>query len=365
MPVPRRDLDDTRRRLLDWLRGRLPGARAIEVSPLAGPAATGFSNDTLLFDLAWEQDGRREERALVCRVQPTGVGVFPHYDVAGQYRVMDALRATAVPVPAMLWLEPDPRPLGAPFFVMERVAGRIPSDNPPYHGSGWVAEAAPGLRRALWESAVDALAEIHRQEPAALGLDFLDAPPPGADTAAWQLEHWARYCDWALGGARQPTLDAALAWLRERRPRAEGAPRLCWGDSRIGNMIFRDDGRCVAVLDWEMATLGPPEMDLGWFLYMDRHHCEGIGVERLPGFPARDETVARWERRVGRPARALEWWEAFAAFRFAAILARLGRQMVELGVLPPDSTFAADNTASRLLARVLDLPVPSGEAARA
>jgi aminoglycoside phosphotransferase (APT) family kinase protein len=292
-------------------------------------------------------------------VQPTGIGVFPRYDVAEQYRVMDALRKTAVPVPEMLWLETDPAPLGSPFFVMERIEGRIPTDTPPYHGGGWVTEIAPGERRALWNAAVDALAEIHRQDPVALGLDLADAPPAGADTVAWQIEHWSRYYDWVAVERRQPTLDAALAWLRARQPRAEGLPRLCWGDARIGNMVFRD-GRCVAVLDWEMATLGPPEMDLGWFLYMDRHHCEGIDVPRLPGFPERDETVARWEARVGRPARDLAFWEAFAGFRFAAILTRVAEQMLRYGILPPDSTFAVDNTASRLLARVLGLPPPGG-----
>lgn len=357
MPVPRRDLDETRRRLLAWLRGRLPAAQGLEISALSGPAATGFSNDTLLFDATWREGGRRHARALVCRVQPAGTGVFPRYDVARQYRVMEALRGTPVPVPAMLWLESDPAPLGSPFFVMERVAGRIPTDTPPYHAGGWVAEIAPAERRALWEAAVDALAAIHERDPAALGLDFLDAPPPGADPVAWQLEHWSRYYEWAAGGARLPVLDGALAWLRRAPPRAEGPPRLCWGDARIGNMIFRDR-RCAAVLDWEMATLGPPEMDLGWFLYMDRHHSEGIGAPRLAGFPERAETVARWEARMGRSARELAWWEAFAGFRFAAIMIRVAQQMQEARVLPADSRFAVDNTASRLLARLLDLPPP-------
>lgn len=354
MPVPRRDLDETRTQLRAWLRARVPGA---ELSALSGPAATGFSNDTLLFELHESDDGRARTRALVCRVQPTGFGVFPRYDVAEQYRVMDALRKTAVPVPAMLWLETDPAPLGSPFFVMERIEGRIPTDTPPYHGGGWVTEIAPEERRALWNAGVDALAEIHRQDPGALGLALADAPPAGADTVAWQIEHWSRYYDWVAGERRQPTLDAALAWLRERQPRAAGPPRLCWGDARIGNMVFRD-GRCVAVLDWEMATLGPPEMDLGWFLYMDRHHCEGIDVPRLAGFPEREETVARWETRVGRPARDLAFWEAFAGFRFAAIMTRVAEQMLRYGILPADSTFAVDNTASRLLARTLGLPPP-------
>jgi aminoglycoside phosphotransferase (APT) family kinase protein len=360
MPAPRgRDFDLTRKQLAEWLAAALPAARRLEVSELSGPAATGFSNDTLLFDLSYEQDGRRVERALVCRIQPTGFGIFPAYDVAQQYRLMAVLRATEVPVPEMAWLELDAGVLGAPFFVMERVAGRIPTDNPPYHAGGWVTEVAPAEREAIWWSAVDALAAIHRQDPRALGIDFLDAPAPGDDAHAWQLEYWARYAEWVSEGRAQPTADAALAWLRANRPRGPGALRLCWGDSRVGNMIFRD-GRCVAVLDWEMATLGPPEMDLGWFLYMDRHHCEGIGAPRLAGFPGRDETVARWEQRVGRAAQQLAYYEVFAAYRFAVIMHRVARQMIEYGLLPPDATFPIDNTASRLLAKLLDLPAPGG-----
>jgi aminoglycoside phosphotransferase (APT) family kinase protein len=355
MPVPRRDLTETHERLLGWLVAKLPGARAVELSELSGPAATGFSNDTLLFELRYREDGQRVTRSLVCRIEPTGSGVFPRYDVAQQYRIMRALRASRVPVPEMAWLEPDPSVLGAPFFVMERVAGRIPSDNPTYHTAGWVVEIPAEERRALWESAVDALAEIHRQDPDALGVQ-LEAPAPGSDTAAWQLAHWSRYYDWVAAGSGKPLLAAALRWLHEHRPKSD-ARRLCWGDARIGNMIF-EGGRCVAVLDWEMATLGPPEMDLGWFLYMDRHHHECVGAPRLPGFPSRDETVARWQHRVGTRARHLEYWEAFAAFRFAAIMERLAGQMTMLGLLPADSTFAVDNTASRLLARILDLPAP-------
>src|SRR5690606_8522169 len=101
------------------------------------------------------------------------------------------------------------------------------------------------------------------------------------------------------------------------------------GDARIGNMIFRDR-RCVAVLDWEMATLGPPEMDLGWFLLLDRHHSEGIGVPRLAGLPGPAETVARYEERLGRRVAHLAFWELFAAWRFAVILRRVAQQMMHL-----------------------------------
>jgi aminoglycoside phosphotransferase (APT) family kinase protein len=363
LPLPRgRDLEKTRRQLADWLRARLPAAGDLAVSPLSGPAATGFSNDTLLFDVAWVEDGRQKTLPLVCRIEPTGFGVFPRYDVAQQFRVMDALHGTPVPVPRMHWLETDPSLLGAPFFVMERVEGRIPSDNPTYHMDGWMKACATDERAAIWTSGLDALAAIHRCDPDALGIDFLDAPPPATDTVGWQLDAWRRYFEWVAGDRRFPTHEAAWEWLQAHRPPASSRAGLCWGDARIGNQIFRD-GRCVAVLDWEMATRGPAEMDLGWFLYMDRHHSEGVGAPRLEGLPDRSASVARWERAVGRTAESIPFWEAFAAWRFATIMIRLGDQLIATDLIPADSTFPADNTASRLLARVIDLP-PPGENGR-
>ena len=358
MPEPRgRDFEKTRQQLAEWLHTRLPRATELSVSPLSGPSATGFSNDTLLFDLESVEDGRRVHRGLVARIAPTGVGVFPRYDVGAQYKVMAALRGTDVPVPAMHWFEPDPALLGAPFYLMERVAGRIPNDNPPYHAGGWMTEIGADERSAIWTSALDALAAIHRCDPEALGIDFLEAPPKGDDTIGWQVAFWRRYFDWAAEGEAHPTREAAEGWLLAHRPPPSSRRNLCWGDARVGNMIFRD-GRCVAVLDWEMATLGPPEMDLGWFLFMDRHHSEGIGVPRLAGLADRAASIARWETRVGRAAEDVAFWEAFAAYRFTAIMMRLGHQMRSLGVLPADSTFAVDNTASRLLAKIVDVTPP-------
>ena len=128
---------------------------------------------------------------------------------------------------------------------------------------------------------------------------------------------------------------------------------LVWGDSRIGNMIFRDF-RCVAVLDWEMVTLGNPIEDLGWWLFVDRHHSEGLEAPRLPGFPSREQTVARYEERVGRRVENLEYYEIFAGFRFGVIMIRLAQQMVEYGLMPAESDFETNNIVTRLLAKLLD-----------
>jgi aminoglycoside phosphotransferase (APT) family kinase protein len=361
LPAPQgRDFEATRTVLARWLAERLPDARNMELGALSGPSATGFSSDTLLFDLAYDEGGSRVERGLVVRLEPTGLNVFPEYDVAAQFRVMDVLaRDGRVPVPPTLWLEEDPSWLGVPFYAMERIEGRVPTDNPPYHAGGWVAEeATPEDREALWWSALDVLARIHQTDWKALDLSFLETRDPGATPILRQIAYYERYYQWALGDLPSPTVERALEWLRAEVPKEDEPVGLCWGDARIGNMIF-DRNRCVAVLDWEMATLGNPEEDLAWFLFLDRHHSEGIEAPRLAGFPDREASVARYAEATGRAPRHLDYYEVFAAMRFSVIMMRVVQQLKHSDILPMDSGFEVDNTCSRLLAKLLELPPPA------
>src|SRR5690606_32188017 len=129
--------------------------------------------------------------------------------------------------------------------------------------------------------------------------------------------YYRRYLAWAGGDRPQPLIERALDWLEAHRP-ADEPTVLCWGDARIGNIIF-DGTRPAAVLDWEMVTLGSPEMDLAWSIFLDRHHSEGIGTARLEGFPGYDETVARYEALTGHRVRRLHYYLVLAGMRFAVI----------------------------------------------
>jgi aminoglycoside phosphotransferase (APT) family kinase protein len=363
LPVPRgRDLDLTRRRLTEWLAERLPEADSIHVSELTGPGATGFSSDTLMFDLDTREGSREVHRELVARIQPTGFQVFPEYDLELQFGIQQALAPTGVPTARMLWREEEAGVLDAPFYVMERIDGRIPNDNPPYHMGGWITEIQPEERASIWWSGLEVLARIHRLDWKALGLGFLDErsseEEPGVTPLERHLDYYSSFLAWAWEDNPHPTCTPALEWLTRNRPRDPEPVGLCWGDARIGNMIFRDH-RCVAVLDWEMARLGSPEEDLAWWLFIDRHHSEGVGVPRLAGFPGREETIARYEEWSGHRVRHLDYYERFAAMRFAVIMARLSKQMQAYGVLPPDSDFGVTNPCSRLLTLLLDLPDPA------
>jgi aminoglycoside phosphotransferase (APT) family kinase protein len=352
MPVPdQRDPALTAAALAAWLGERMPEARDLVVSGLRTPSLTGFSSETLLLDADWTRDGAACHRSLVVRVGPSAYRLFPEARFEDHCRVMRILDGeTDVPLPPVRWYEPDASPLGAPFLVMDHVDGQVPPDSPPYHAEGWVADAAPADRTRLWWGGIEVLSSIHRLDVAGLGLDFVDRPEYGRTGIDQQLGYYERFAS-SAGATDVPAVRTALERLRRDQPAESGPPCLLWGDARIGNVIYRDfEPR--AVLDWEMVTLGQPEVDLAWFLYLDRHHGEVAG--RLPGFPGPDETVARYERLLGRPMRHLEYYELFAGVRFAVIMARLGQLFIEFGLLPPDNDYSTNNTASRLLAVILE-----------
>jgi aminoglycoside phosphotransferase (APT) family kinase protein len=360
MPTPwERDLVAARERLRGWLVRTLPAASEIEVSELVAPQSSGFSNETLLFDAAWRESGRPQREKLVVRIQPTGYQVFPEYDMRKQFECMRRLAPTDVPVPRMFWLEEQDRSVfGAPFYVMGQVQGQAAADSPPYTVTGWIHAAEPEDQARVWWGGVDAIAKIVRLDWKALGFEFLDRPEFGATGIDQQLGYYEKYLEWAGAGRPQPTAEAALAWLRANQPAGESL-HLVWGDARIGNVLF-DRFAPVAVLDWEMATLGGPEVDLGWTLFLRRFHTAGMEAPELPGFADRSATLERFERLCGHRPRHLHYYEAFAGFRFCVIMQRLMQQQVEYGRVDAATGRALelDNPVSRQLAVVLDLPEP-------
>jgi aminoglycoside phosphotransferase (APT) family kinase protein len=358
MPIPQaRDVDVTRTQLTAWLRRKLPGASDVTVGDIGLPSGSGFSNETLLIDASWRTGGAPVDARLVARVKPQAYAIFPEYDLHRQYRVMQLLGPTVVPVPRVRWYEDDPSVLGQPFYVMDRVDGVIPPDHPPFTHGGWLFEATPSQQGALARSALTVLAEIHRLDWRELGFEFLARPDYGASPFDQQLGYSTMMLRWAAAGRSMPIAEAALAYLERERPTDEPPASLTWGDARIGNMIFRDFAP-VAVLDWEMATLGPGEVDLAWWLVLERYHTEGVGAAPLPGFPSRTEVVAQWEEIVGRRARDLFYYEVWGAFRFALVLIRIADQMTEYGIMPEGSGFERNNPATQMLAKMLDLPPP-------
>lgn len=355
-----RDLEADRARLTAWLQRQLPDATELRISDLVAPQSSGFSNETLLFDLEYARGGHAHRDPMVVRIEPMGEGVFPEYDLGLQFRTMQRLAATDVPVPRMYWIEEHDRSvLGGAFYVMGQVKGRVPTDQPPYHTGGWMTEVSPAERAAIWWGGIETLAKIHRLDYRALGFSSLERPALGSTPLDWQITYYTRYMKWAANGRPQPTAEAAFDWLVRHKPSGEPTV-LSWGDARIGNIIFAGT-MPAAVLDWEMVTLGSPEMDLAWSIFLDRHHSEGLGVPRLEGFPSYEDSVERYEALTGHRVRHLHYYQVFAGFRFAVIMTRIAHQMVTYGVMDEvgGNAFAVDNTVTRLLAKLLDLPEPA------
>lgn len=316
------DIDGTRQKLESWISARQ--GHSVSIPQLSIPEATGMSNVTLLFDITWNEDGQPKKESVVARLQPSiDRPVFPDYDLSLQYEVMDAVgKHSDIPVPVLRGLETDKSLLGVQFYLMKHTDGRIPSDMPPYNMDGWMMhETTAAQRRVIWESAIDVMARYHRLDYKQLGFEKLHET--GKTPLQQQLDYWQHYHDWGLEGARHEICQPALDWLRENQPPDEPTA-LCWGDSRLGNIIFKPslDG-VAAVLDWEMAVLGNPVQDLAWFNYMDSTFAEGLGMPRLEGLPDYDESVAQWETVSGYSAKDYDYYLVYASMRYGLILSRL------------------------------------------
>lgn len=352
---------EAQRKLTDWLRSRLE-ADDVEVSHVKVPSAGGMSAETVMFDIAWSDGDGAHEQHAVARVEPVGNALFMNYDLEREAAVMSALgEHTDVPVPEILYREDDHSILGAPFFVMERVEGEVAEDDPPFTTEGWVLELDDEQRARMCDNGLRAMAAIHGADVDRLAIPRLDTGE-GGDELDRQIAGWEEFFAWAADGKDHPTIEPALKWLNDNRPSELGPVRLSWGDARLGNLLVADDQSVAAVLDWEMVGLAPPEADLAWWLFLVRHHTEGVGAPLPGGFPSREATIARYEELTGHEPANLDYWEVFAGTRLAILVLRAAHLMIAAEQIPSDSLMGLVNPATNLLAGVLDLPAPEGEA---
>ncbi|MCX5383635.1 phosphotransferase family protein [Streptomyces sp. NBC_00083] len=336
-PRPRtstRDPEDVGRRLSAWLDARLPGAR---VTGIRAPSSNGMSSETLLFDIE-HPDTPVRACALRLAADPAAYTVFPVYDMARQHRVMRLVAEhTDVPVPRVRWLEEDPGPLGAPFFVMDRAEGRVPPDVMPYTYEGnWLHAADDAERARLQDATIGVIARLHGQFPVQ-EAEFLLPDGKGSPLrrhVAAQREYYA----WVVDGLpRSPLIEAAFGWLDAHWPDDEGPSVLTWGDARIGNIIY-DGFEPAAVLDWEMAACGPRELDLGWTVYLHRFFQDltvSFGQPGLPGFLRRDDIERRYAELTGHTPRSMEFHTLYAALRHAVVMLRIAYRQVHFGEVEP------------------------------
>jgi aminoglycoside phosphotransferase (APT) family kinase protein len=224
----------------------------------------GWSMETFSIGLSYKKDGEKVERDIIIRKEPAAGLMDENYDVSIEYRVITALGKTGkVAVPETYWMEHDPEILGKPFYVMEKVEGDIPfppgmSFDPKFRL--WPDDEE---REAIADDFVKNLAGINNADWKGLGLDFLGEPGTGTGPALKQIKFWEDRIAGA-GFRDKPAVAYAAAWLKDNLVECDN-PCLIHGDYRAGNFITRDR-KIVAILDWELVSLGDPMFDISYTL---------------------------------------------------------------------------------------------------
>jgi aminoglycoside phosphotransferase (APT) family kinase protein len=351
------------RALAEWLPSHLGDVSDLRIEKVKIPTLSGFSATTVLFDAIWQQDGDEQRRGFVARVAPLerDHGLFRDYDLQREGALMRAFgEAGIVPAPRVVAVEDDTSILGGPFLLTEFQPGRIPQDNPSYVAEGWVFDLSPDEQARVFDEGLKTIAAIHTADHTKLDVPGLAEQLAHPDPLGVVIDRWVKAHEWGRGDDRPNAMyDATLEWLLANKPTGEDT-HLNWGDARLGNLIFGDDLSVKAVLDWEMWVVGSPEMDLGWFLYHLRWTLESTGAPQLPGFPTREQAIARYEELTGRPVRNALYYEVLAAFVMVVLATRYAVILTRAGMLPPDNDYARNNPSPAVAAKLLGVDIATG-----
>lgn len=312
IPVPGDDPIDAEA-VARWMKGHMPGLEGpVTLSKFKG----GQSNPTYRVDTPG--------KSYVLRRQPFGKLLPSAHAVDREYRVIAGLHPTGFPVPAPFGLCEDPTVIGSMFYIMELVEGRSLWD-------GSLPDMAPGGRRAIYEAMVDTLAALHNTDHVAAGLGEYGRP---GNYFERQVGRWTKQYR-ASETEHMPEVEALIEWLPRTLPE-QTRTSIVHGDFRIDNMIFAaNEARVIAVLDWELSTLGDPLADFSYFLMNWVTQPEGrSGVMGLAGpetgIPTIEEIVTRYCSLTGRDGLPdLDWYFAYNLFRLTGIVQGIKKRIVD------------------------------------
>ena len=309
--VPEKDqLDEAR--LTGWMEANVEGfAGPMTITKFKG----GQSNPTYRIDTPGQ--------SYVLRRQPFGNLLPSAHAVDREYKAMAALHPTGFPVPKPYGLCEDPELLGSKFFVMSLADGRSLWD-------GALPGCEPDERGAIYNSMIDTIADLHLQKPDEIGMGNFGKP---SDYCARQIARWSK--QYKLSETEViPEMDRLIEWLPTTLP-AQHRSSITPGDYRLDNLIFaHDEPRIIAVLDWELSTLGDPIADfsylmLNWITPPDgRAGIGGLDHAAL-GIPTMEEAVNRYVNRTGFPVPPMDWYFSFNLFRLAGIIQGIKKRVID------------------------------------
>jgi aminoglycoside phosphotransferase (APT) family kinase protein len=350
-------------RIAAWLATVFPPGRTDPaVAVRDGVDTTGMSSETLLLDVSWTEDGQRRTGRYVARVAPApeDVPVFPEYALEDQYATMRLVaELTDLPVPRVWWPEPTGEVIGSPFFLMDHVEGVAPSDVLPYDfGDNWLFDASPEEQHRLQEASVSVIAALHAIPDAPSRFGFLTPRhgAPGDGPLARNLARTKAWYDFAVPGlGRSPLVERGLGWLEANLPETHETV-LSWGDSRIGNILYRDFTP-VAVLDWEMAAIGPRELDVSWMISAHQVFeslATRLGLPGMPRFLREEDVRTTYEELTGVALDDLRWYHVYNAVRWCVVFMRTGARQIHFGEIERPGDIETLLHHRPLIARLLD-----------
>jgi aminoglycoside phosphotransferase (APT) family kinase protein len=324
-------------RLQLFLDGHFGEARKMRLERIGG----GQSNPTFFLD--------HGSRRMVLRKQPAGPILKGAHAVDREFRVLSALAETDVPVPKPILYHAETDIAGTPFYLMERVDGRV------FHDAS-LPGIEPADRRAIYLAMASTLARLHKIDPNAVGLGDFGRP---GNYFERQIARWSK--QWAESPTGDiPELDRLAGWLASNLPADDGQLSIAHGDFRLGNLLFHpSEPRVVAILDWELSTLGHPLADLGfcsmaWETTPDEYGgIRGLDLAAL-GIPMRADFLARYYAEALPTSRLLPFHIAFSLFRFAVIFVGIADR-ARSGNAAGDNAATLAPLAARFARRGLDL----------
>ena len=307
------DMEALRATLQDWLRANLPDAAALELLELKFPEESGESSVSLILKVSHNGS----ETGMVCRMKPPASEVFAEHDLPLQYNLMAMAAENDIPVPPLLGFEGDESLVGSDFYIMGFVEGQVPTDNPPYCFGSWVTELSEDERRTMWRNGLEIVAKIHQIDLERYDVSAIPAPAPDASPAQHEIDKFESMFDEAIRARVPAVLVEAVQYIHDHAPQ-DGPRRLCWGDCRPGNVIWKNL-KPNAIIDWEMASIGDPLQDVaGWF-WIDYVNSVGLGMERLSGLPTTEELYSAWHDLSGLPSEHSDYYDLFCLVRYAII----------------------------------------------
>lgn len=320
-----------------WLSAKVQGASGLDVNQISG----GQSNPTYRVTYG--------DHRFVLRIKPTGILLPGAHAIEREYRVMKALGPTGVPVPTVRWLEEDAAILGRPFYLMDWLDGRVFPDCS-------LAGVNPQERREMYLDTARTLARLHAVRPDQIGLADYGKPGNYFDR---QIARWSRQYQESTGPCI-PALESLMEWVAANAPPDDGAVAISHGDFRIGNMMFHPtEPRVIAILDWELSTLGHPLADLGycvmpWNTAPDEYGGL-LGTDwAAAGIPTLDEFSDEYQLRAVTDMPLEIFHRAFALFRFAAIFVGIADR-ARSGNANSDQATKLAPLADRFAQRGLDI----------